>query len=114
VNEQAAQAQHEKEVASHTRKYTELYGVFDEERKEQSKNIDGLEAQLAQVEPLTTLLSFASVLSVVLCTTWLAAQCYVCQTKRWLFLSLALVLATLLPRNCANPLFCLKLSACPC
>ncbi len=46
---QAAQAQHEKEVASHTREYTRLNDVFDKEVQEQRENIGGLETQLAQV-----------------------------------------------------------------
>jgi hypothetical protein len=46
---QATQAQHEKEVASHTREYTRLNDVFDKEVQEQRENIGGLETQLAQV-----------------------------------------------------------------
>ncbi|KAL0040685.1 hypothetical protein WJX79_001607 [Trebouxia sp. C0005] len=46
----AARAQHEKEVASHTCAYARLYGDFEKELQQQSKNTDCLETQLEQVQ----------------------------------------------------------------
>ena len=110
---QAAQAQHEKEVASHTRAYTRLYGDSEKELQQQSKNFDCLQTQLTQVQPLYTLLSATPVLPVVLCTSCLAAECYLCQTQGGLFPSIATVLQcgdTVTPDG-ANPVFCPSLSA---
>ncbi len=89
---QAAQAQHEKEVASHTCAYTRLYGDSEKERQQQSKNFDCLQTQLTQVQPLYSLLSAAPVLSIVLCTSCLAAQCYLYQTQGGLFPSIASIM----------------------
>ncbi len=113
---QAAQAQHEKELVSHASAYTRLYGDFEKELQQQSKNIDCLETQLAQVQPLYALLSFASVLSIVLCTSCLAAQRHLCQTQGRLFPSIASVMQcgnTGAPEG-ANPLICHSLSAYQC
>ncbi|DBA74051.1 TPA: hypothetical protein ACH3X1_010866 [Trebouxia sp. C0004] len=49
-SKEAAQAQHEKEVASHTCTYTRFYADFEKELQQQSSNIDCLQKQLAQVQ----------------------------------------------------------------